>query len=372
MEIFITIVMITLLILVHECGHYLAAKHYGFLTPVFGIGMPFGPFIEIFERWGTKFRFYFALIGGFVAIPELGDETDQEMLDQFDIKQEDLRPFPVFPRMVVASGGIVFNILFAFILAVFMAATVGLPKGVPNNEIIDFVNEESVAKKAGFVIGDRVIKINTTEIATSEDIKENLAKYQGEVITVLVQRPETEESAEQKLTFEFFNEGKLGVVLGQDKVYEQFKFNPFVWVWKGFVFTMKTLFFMFLSVGGIMMAFFYKIVNFINPGMIENTTDLNQVKGIVGIVELISHDIHSNYMLIFEFAILLSLNLAIINVLPIPGLDGGHLMFMLWEAITGTKIPDEFMRYAMQVGFAFLLFIILLTTFNDIKNWIIG
>ena len=75
-------------------------------------------------------------------------------------------------------------------------------------------------------------------------------------------------------------------------------------------------------------------------------------------------------MLLLEFAILLSLNLAVINVLPIPALDGGHLLFMAYEAIAGKKPSEKILNGAMQAGFIFLLSIIALTTLNDVKNWI--
>ena len=80
LAIIISILTIAVLIIVHEFGHFLFAKFYGFQTPVFGIGLPIGPGINLFKKWGTQFKFYFALIGGFVAIPELGDETDKETL----------------------------------------------------------------------------------------------------------------------------------------------------------------------------------------------------------------------------------------------------------------------------------------------------
>ncbi len=129
---------------------------------------------------------------------------------------------------------------------------------------------------------------------------------------------------------------------------------------------------MLLSVIGLLAALVQKLLALVIPNLAPMATELGEVKGIVGIVQIISHDIRSNAVLLLEFAILLSLNLAVINVLPIPALDGGHLLFMAYEGITGKKPHGKLQETAIQIGFIFLLGIIAITTFNDIKNCIFG
>lgn len=365
----ISLLMITALIVVHEFGHFLAAKFYGFQTPVFGIGLPFGPGINLFHKWGTQFKFYFALIGGFVAIPELGDETDEEMLKEYELK-EPIREFPVFQRAVVASGGIVFNILFAFLLAVVMAATVGLPKAVPTNAIGGFVNEESVAKKAGLLEGDKILRLNDIEINSALGLQGAVKATANQKIILLVDRPNA--GATTAFKVEIDSPGSLGVVLEYEKTYEKFGSNPLVWLWEALRFTSKTLLAMVISIIGIFSALVHKVISVFNPDLAPSSMNLGDVKGIVGIVQLISQDIKSNAILLFDFAILLSLNLAVINLLPIPALDGGHLVFMAYEGVFGKKACEKFQARAVQAGFIFLISIILITTFNDLKNWIFG
>lgn len=365
LAILISILMITVLIVVHEFGHFLAAKYYGFQTPVFGIGLPFGPGIDLFKKWGTQFKFYFALIGGFVAIPELGDETDEDLLKEYELEKP-LQEFPVGQRAVVASGGIVFNILFAFLLAVVMAGSVGLPQAVPTNEIATFVSEDSIAKKSGIEAGDKIIRLNSIEIKSALDLQNAVKETTGQKIGLVIEREGKE------FNLELQSEGSLGVVLDYEKTYQKFGSNPLVWVWEAFRFTTKTLLAMVISIFGIFAALFAKVISVFNPDMAPSSMNLGDVKGIVGIVQLISEDIKSNAILLFDFAILLSLNLAVINLLPIPALDGGHLVFMAYEAVFGKKACEKFQARAVQAGFIFLISIILITTFNDLKNWIFG
>ena len=370
--ILISILTIAILIIIHEFGHFLFAKLYGFQTPVFGIGMPFGPGIDLFKKWGTQFRFYFALIGGFVAIPELGDETNEEMLKEFkDLKP--LQEFPVHQRAVVAFGGIAFNILFAFLLAIVMAACVGLPSAEPNTTIASFA-QDSIAQKSGMKIGDTIISIDSYELTTANELQRKVKSTANTKVRLLVERNtgSKEDKKLERLFIDLDNPGALGVVLGSDKVYNKYPANPFIWIKEAFLFTLKTIIAMFISIFGIFGALFHKVYSIFVPNTEPAGVNLGDVKGIVGIVQIISQDIKNNAVLLFDFSILLSLNLAVINLLPIPALDGGHLMFMAIEAITGKKPSTKFQEGLVQIGFSFLLGVIALTTFNDIKNWIFG
>ncbi len=361
----ISIAVITVLIIVHEFGHFLAARYYGFQTPIFGIGLPFGPAINLFKRWGTQFKFYFLLIGGFVSIPELGDESNQEELkEQLGDELKPLRQFPVWQRMVVASGGIVFNILFAFLLTIVMAATVGMPHAVPSNTISGFVSDSAAAHIAGLETGDKILKVAGTEVHNGAELKAAIAVHHNQSISIVVERKE------ERLNKTIQLEDSLGVLLGQEKHYRKLGFNPWAWISEAFVFTVNTFISMVISVVLLLVTLVNKILAAILPFVQQPVSELGEVKGIVGIVQLISQDIQANGVMILEFAILLSLNLAVINLLPIPALDGGHLAFMAYEAIAGNKAPEKFQAIAIQAGLLFLLSIMALTTFNDVKNWL--
>ena len=93
--------ILSILIIVHECGHFLVARFFGFQTPVFGFGLPFGPYVAIGRRWNTEFRIYALVLGGFVAIPELGDESAVSE-EVFGLKLNPFKKFPIWQRMLVA------------------------------------------------------------------------------------------------------------------------------------------------------------------------------------------------------------------------------------------------------------------------------
>lgn len=375
----ISVGVITALIVVHEFGHFLAAKYYGFQTPIFGVGLPFGPHMDLFKKWGTQFRLYFLLIGGFVSIPELGDESDAELMKEFKLERP-MREFPVWQRAVVASGGIAFNVLFAFLLCIVMAATIGIPTLMPDNQVGGYVSENAPAKKAGLEIGDKIVRVDSYEIINGNELKQVIQKLFDKDIVLLVQRPLFKlDSLDKKLRtqdeyetlkIKMHSEGSLGIILANKKEYKQLEANPLVWVLESLKFTFTTFISMFFSIIALLGALFAKLINIFVPGAAESSSLLGQVKGIVGIVQLISEDIQANSKMLLELTILLSLNLAVINILPIPALDGGHLMFMTYEAIIGKKIANHLQQTAIQLGFLFLLGIMAVTTFNDVRNWI--
>src|ERR1700722_14540063 len=100
--------ILSVLIIVHECGHFSVARFFGFQTPIFGFGLPFGPHWVVGKKWGTEFRIHACLLGGYVAIPELGDESNA---DAFGALTQPFRKFPIWQRALVAVAGVAFNVL---------------------------------------------------------------------------------------------------------------------------------------------------------------------------------------------------------------------------------------------------------------------
>jgi|LakMenE18May11ns_1017448.scaffolds.fasta_scaffold9956627_4 regulator of sigma E protease len=357
----LSILVITLLIVVHEFGHFLAAKLYGFQTPIFGIGMPFGPYIEICKKWETRFRFYFLLIGGFVAIPETHDETSEETLQELD----DLKPFrkfPVLPRAVVAVAGVAFNIIFAFLLAVIMAISIGLPKIVPSTVIKGFTSDTSAAKISGLEIGDKILSINGIAINTGTQMQSKIAEFKDQDIQIKL--------ANKDKIYSVHSEGVIGVQLGYEKEYIKSE-NIFSAIFSGLKFTISATLMMIFSVFAILASLLAKALSVFGLHLDFATASLGDVKGIVGIVQLITQDIKHNIWMVLEFAFLLSLNLAVINLLPIPALDGGHLLFLGYEAIFKKKPSTKLQDGLVQAGFIFLLSLMLITTINDIRSFFV-
>src|SRR3989338_6215436 len=107
LNLIIVLALISIMIIVHEFGHWIVARRLGFQTPVFGFGLPFGPAIKLGSWKETEFRFHWFVLGGYVAIPELGDESSEETLKEIpDLKS--LKAFPVWKRAAVAAAGVTF------------------------------------------------------------------------------------------------------------------------------------------------------------------------------------------------------------------------------------------------------------------------
>lgn len=105
--------ILSVLIIVHEFGHFIVARFFGFQTPVAGIGLPFGPSWTIGERWGTQFKVHAMLLGGYVAIPELGDESNASE-EAYGVPLKPFKKFPIWQRALVAVAGVTMNVIFAY------------------------------------------------------------------------------------------------------------------------------------------------------------------------------------------------------------------------------------------------------------------
>src|ERR1700737_385184 len=107
--------ILSVLIIVHEFGHFSVARYFGVQTPVFGFGLPFGPSWVVGHKWGTEFRVHACLLGGYVAIPELGDESNAKE-EHYGVPLKPFKKFPIWQRALVAFAGVGFNIMFAWLV----------------------------------------------------------------------------------------------------------------------------------------------------------------------------------------------------------------------------------------------------------------
>ena len=191
LNIIVVLALLSLMIIVHEFGHWIVARKLGFQTPIFGFGLPFGGHIKL-GRWkDTEFRFHWFVLGGYVAIPELGDESQEELKKEIpDLKP--MKSFPVWKRAVVASAGVAFNIIFAYLTCLIMVATVGAPSSKGNVIITNLMDSVSasklngveanpIAKNAGIKAGDIVLEVNDAKI-----------KNPTQVVNIVMSNPEKE------------------------------------------------------------------------------------------------------------------------------------------------------------------------------------
>jgi membrane-associated protease RseP (regulator of RpoE activity) len=333
------IAVLAVLILVHELGHFVAARSQGIYVNRFSLG--FGPVIWKYQGPQTEYAVRAFPLGGFVGFPD--DDPDS------DIPADDpnlLRNRPVFDRAIVISAGVIANLIFAYFLLVSQVSFVGIPHATLPGVLIQQLAPEvsSVATNAGIQKGDVILFANNKQFGTSlQDIDSfrNIIKNNaGKPVQLEIAR------GDQKLSVQVIPEAKsqdgtIGVGLSPNGKVER---RP---------------------VGNIGAAFapaaneFQRIVALTFQGFGQLVTHFQQtagqLAGPVKIVKMGANIAQNDAGNLFFFAALISINLAVINILPLPALDGGQLAFLLIEGLRGKPLPMRIQEGVMQTGLVLLL-----------------
>ncbi|MDA0268802.1 MAG: RIP metalloprotease RseP [Cyanobacteria bacterium] len=341
MSVLAPIAVLALLIFVHEMGHFLAARFQGIHVNRFSIG--FGPILWKYQGSTTEYALRAIPLGGFVGFPD--DDPDS------DIPPQDpnlLKNRPILDRTIVISAGVAANLLFAYLVFVVQFASVGVPQGFtpePGILVPQIVSESSPAAVAGLQAGDVILQANGQRLTTAENTVDDL-------VTLI------QENAEQPLEFsvqrgdrtldltvipELSDNGKpvIGVQLQRNGTLDYRRAsNVFE------LFSLAAQEFQSMLVQTVQ-GFVMLITNFSQMA--------SQVAGPVKIVEQGAGLARANINSLFPFTAIISINLAIINILPLPALDGGQLAFLLIEALRGKPLPERFQENVMQTGLVLLL-----------------
>ncbi|NJN03861.1 MAG: RIP metalloprotease RseP [Leptolyngbyaceae cyanobacterium RM1_1_2] len=341
MSVLAAIAVLALLVFVHELGHFLAARLQGIHVNKFAIG--FGPILLKYEGPQTQYSVRAIPFGGFVGFPD--DDPDSKIAEN---DPDLLGNRPILDRAIVISAGVIANLLFAYLVFVAQYATVGVPQNFssePGVLIPQVMSESAPAAEAGLKAGDLIVAAQGKPLAAAEEtipgLIELIKNSPGEPIDLLVQRGDRQ--FDVTVIPERGPDGNaiIGVQLQPNGtiIYRRAE-NPIE------VFTLAAQEFqgMFLRT---LQGFGMLIANFSEMA--------GQVASPVGIVEQGAGLIHSNAASLFPFTAIISINLAIINILPLPALDGGQLAFLLAEALRGKPLPARVQENVMQTGLVLLL-----------------
>lgn len=354
LSIVIFIIILALLVMVHEWGHFKAARKFGIRVDEFGFGFP--PKIWGVKKGETEYSVNWIPLGGFVRIFGESREGEGEP-DSFISKS-------IPKRMAVILAGVTMNwILAAALLTV--GFWYGLPQEVNDANlgrardvqvIITKVTSESPAEKAGLKIGDAVksIKAGGEEfnIAGIQDVQKVIAGNKGKEITIEILRGK--EMLDLDLTPRVEvpeEEGPVGVALGNVGIVSS------VWYqapWDG----VRTTAFLTVAFIG---AFYGIITDLLTTGKVAL-----DIAGPIGIGQLTYQFTQLGLSYLIQFAAILSINLAILNVLPIPALDGGRFVFLIIEAIKGSPVSERVERAFQSAGVALLILLMVVVTLKDI------
>jgi membrane-associated protease RseP (regulator of RpoE activity) len=346
--------ILSVLIIVHECGHFSVARFFGFQTPVFGFGLPFGPHIVVGRKWGTEFRVHACLLGGYVAIPELGDESNQ---DVFGLPLQPFRKFPIWQRALVAFAGVGFNILFAYLIMLAMLFTLGHPS--QPTMVYDLVKDNPIAARAGIRKDDEIVAIDNQKVTSSNDAVSRLVVHKSEEVTIEVKRDN------KPLVFKMTTnaDGKVGMALGPGPVFYQKIEGNFFEIALAAAKDLWTFGTRMLETLGQLVAGLFSAGKSTSGHPAIGWQDLHGILAVVIMgADIAKHD----WSQLFLFTILISLDLAIINLLPWPALDGGHLAFMAFEAVRGKPMEERAQGEIVKWGFVSLIVLITVIMVNDI------
>jgi len=367
MSVFIFIIVLAVLILVHEFGHFIVAKKSGIKVDEFGIGFP--PKIFGKKKGETEYTINWIPFGGFVKIV---GENPSEKIDPADKKRSLLsKPRPVQAAVIVA--GVAFNILFAWIL-LSAGLMYGLPASVDASPDPAYIRNVSLtvtgvlpgspAQKAGLQMGDKLVAIATGKDSIQDIYSVEQAQQfiednsEGEIGFIY-----TRGSLEPTTVFATPEEGlvtdkkAVGISMGMVGL---LKFPPHLALLNGVEITAK----MTRNIAMGLWGFFKE--------SITGKASITQISGPVGIVGLVGEASELGFVYLLSFAALISINLAIINLIPIPALDGGRLLFIIIESIKRSPINPKIATVLNSVGFVLLIILMVVITYNDILKLISG
>ena len=311
------IVVFSVLVFIHELGHYLAAKLNGIIVYEFAVGM--GPKLFSKQYGETIYSLRALPIGGYVRMNE--DELESEDPRSFVNKKP-------WRRFTVIIAGPLMN----FILAVVLLTGAHSFTGVPTNVIGDVV-ENMPAAIAGFEAGDKIVEIEGVKTKSWEAVIREVGKYKDQKINITVVRDGAELDFAMAPVYDASqNKTMIGITTSVTK--------------NIFVVTSYSV----RLIGNVIQ----NMVNYIGT-LFVGKADLNQVAGIVGIAQMVGEATRNGILDIMFLAALLSINLGIINLVPFPALDGGRLVFIIFEMIFRRPVPKNLEAYVHLAGFVVLM-----------------
>lgn len=351
MDILIFLLVLSILVFVHELGHFLAARRAGIRVDEFGFGFP--PRV-----WGKKvnetiYSINLFPIGGFVRLHGEDDEVKDERDRAFFFKNK-------LTRTSVIVAGVLMNVLLAVLAFSVISWVVGVPRETGQVKIIG-IAKDSPAQKAGLQEEDVVLSVDGQALSQTKSFIEYVNTKKGEEIILSVRRQENEFAISLvPRTDPPQGEGALGVAVSSaELVHPPLWQRPFVSLWTG---STEAVFWVRTTVGAVA-----QMVSQLVQGKAPEG-----IAGPIGIFQITSHAARAGILSLISFVGILSINLAILNILPIPALDGGRLLFVIVEAIFGRRVLPTFERYAHTVGMIILLILILLVTMQDITRLLNG
>jgi len=340
------IILLGLIIFVHELGHFLSAKLMGVRVLKFSLG--FGPKL-IGKKYGdTEYLISSIPFGGYVKM--LGESPGEELQEEEKVFAFNYQP--VWKRFIIVFLGPLFNLVFAMVIFVFVFSY-GIPVLLP--EVGD-VLLQSPAERAGLMKGDTVISIDGSQITQWDEMTKIIHTSPGRSLNLKIRRKSEVITLsvipEKKRIQDLFGQGKEVGLIGIKPSGNTFikKSNPTESLTNAVSRTWEIAVLTLVSIGK----------------LIQRVIPMETIGGPILIVQMAGEQASQGVLNFFVFMAIININLGVLNLLPIPILDGGHILFLGIEAIRRKPLEEKFIAIAQRVGLALILLIMAFALYNDL------
>ncbi len=343
--ILITVLIFGLLIFIHEFGHFITAKLCGVRVHEFALGM--GPKLFSFGKKETQYSLRLLPIGGYVKME--GEDSESQDERAFCNKK-------VWQRIIIVSAGAIMNLILGFVILVICVCA--FSHLISSTTIAEF-SENAVTEQSGLQIGDKIIEINGKRVNISNDVVFELqrtkttqdGKYLLADMTV-VRNGQKVEINDVKFLYKKISDEKTQTSYNQLII--DFKVQG---IKKNILSVIKQAFFEGVVIGK---SIWISLVDLVSD------FQLNKISGVVGVGEVIGEATFAGIDYLLNIVTFITINLGIFNLLPIPALDGGRLLFLIFEAVFRKPIPAKYEGIIHAVGFIILIGFMFLVMFKDI------
>lgn len=348
-----TVIVLGILIFVHELGHFLVAKRSGVTVLRFSLG--FGPRLFGLKRGPTDYCVSLIPLGGYVKM--LGEDPEEEIEEELRATSFLLQP--VSKRIAIVLAGPFSNFALAIVIFAFIYAFSGIPQLTPE---IGSISAGSPAEQAGLQPGDKVSTINGTAIETWDELSSLIEKL-----------------GEQPLTLEIERAGALLTVTVTPRVTEVSNIfgepikRPVIGITAAGKISLKEANPLYAAYYAVVQTWHLSKLFIVTIGkLLEGVVSLKTLGGPILIAQMAGQQANEGMLNLIHFIALISVNLAVLNLLPIPVLDGGHVVFFAIEGLLGRPLGPKKVEWAQRAGMILLLLLMVFVFYNDIMRLIPG
>jgi len=342
------------IVFVHELGHFTTAKYFGVKVDEFGLGFP--PKIVGRKKGETEYTLNWIPLGGFVKIS--GEDGEN---------REDPRSFgakPAWQRIIILAAGVAMNFLLAIAIfsGIFMAGfptdvsefdSDQLPQGTISHIQVTGVTAGSAAEEAGIALMDNILEADGNEMQEVKNLQDFAKSHANDSITLTIDRQGEIMEKEVSVKADDAGQGTIGVSIAKVAT---ISYPPLESIKQGFIHT-----------ANLTLAIFDYLYLTVRDLVYTGQTTA-EVSGPIGMVTMTNQVAQLGIVVLLNFIALISINLGIINILPLPALDGGRIMFVIIEKIKGSPVSQRFEAEVHSIGFMLLMLMMAIVTFQDLAK----